>query len=283
VLFRLLGDRPASGHYLPARAPRCTDLVIQRACHKAGIRAIPARVAVLTRPMGSRPACHCCGQCDRGCREGAAFDTQRVFIQPAISYGNLTLITDGMARELLVDDSARVRAVSYVARDTREVREVSARTFVLAASACETARLLLNSGGARYPGGLSNSSGQVGRNLMDTVRVAKTAYVPALEDAPAHNRDGVGGLHLYCPWWLHGSSRRLDFARGNHIEFGGGRTMPFVGLFEDMTNKFDKFMITSSAVRERQLASPSMTATKTRTPLRSLRSRAAVSQLLCSR
>ena len=51
-----------------------------------------------------------------------------------------------------------------------------------------------------------------------------TGFIPKLMDMPPHNEDGVGGMHLYMPWWL--DNKKLDFPRGYHIELGGGRGMP---------------------------------------------------------
>ncbi len=96
--------------------------------------------------------------------------------------------------------------------------------MVLAASACESARLLLNSRSARHPDGLANSSGQVGRNLTDTTGASLSGQIPALESLPPYNEDGVGGMHIYMPWWL--DNKKLDFPRGYHIEPWGGRCMP---------------------------------------------------------
>jgi choline dehydrogenase-like flavoprotein len=63
---------------------------------------------------------------------------------------------------------------------------------------------------------------------MDTVGSSVTGQVPLLENLPPHNEDGAGGAHLYSPWWLYREqlAGKLGFARGYHIEFGGGRTMP---------------------------------------------------------
>jgi hypothetical protein len=51
---------------------------------------------------------------------------------------------------------------------------------------------------------------------------------------PPHNEDGVSGMHICMPWWLHKEqlAKKLDFPRGYHIEFGGGRTMPSAGVFD---------------------------------------------------
>ena len=49
---------------------------------------------------------------------------------------------------------------------------------------------------------------------------ASRGFVPALAGLPPHNDDGVGGMHVYMPWWL--DNRTLDFPRGYHVELGGG-------------------------------------------------------------
>jgi choline dehydrogenase-like flavoprotein len=101
---------------------------------------------------------------------------------------------------------------------------------VLAASACESARLLLNSKSRRFPNGLANSSGAVGRYLTDSVGYSLGGHVPALGGMPKYNDDGVGGMHLYIPWWLY-DKKDKDFPRGYHVEMGGGFDMPGVGMF----------------------------------------------------
>jgi choline dehydrogenase-like flavoprotein len=114
-----------------------------------------------------------------------------------------------------------------------------ARIVVLAASCCETARILLNSKSGKFPDGVGNSSGLVGRYLMDTVGSAVGGYLPVLQDLPARNEDGVGGMHLYMPWWLYKEQKagKLPFARGYHIELGGGRRMPGAGALSSYTHQ----------------------------------------------
>ena len=101
---------------------------------------------------------------------------------------------------------------------------------MVAASACESARLLLNSRSQSFPAGLANSSGVIGRYLTDSVGSDLAGYFPQLEKMPVHNHDGVGGMHMYMPWWRFG--KKNEFLRGYHIEFGGGRDMPGVGGFD---------------------------------------------------
>ena len=99
---------------------------------------------------------------------------------------------------------------------------------MLAASACESARILLNSKSSKFPQGLGNSSGNVGKYLTDSTGASVRGFIPALMDGIPHNEDGTGGMHLYTPWWL--DNKKLDFPRGYHIEPSGGRRMPSAGF-----------------------------------------------------
>jgi choline dehydrogenase-like flavoprotein len=136
-----------------------------------------------------------------------------------------------MARELITDASGKVVAVSYVDKETRTEQQIRCRAVVVAGGACESARLLLNSKSARHPNGLANSSGVVGRYLTDTVGYAMSAAIPALRGLPRHDSDGMGGMHVYMPWWMWDRQKEAGFPRGYHIEVGGGFHMPNVGSF----------------------------------------------------
>jgi choline dehydrogenase-like flavoprotein len=216
------------GIFLPPPAPRCHELLAKKACDRLGITCIPSRLSILTRPLGDRPACHYCGECGRGCATHSNFSSPSVLLPPALATGRLKIVTGAMAREVLTDAEGLATGVSYVDTATVRERQVRAKIVVLAASACETARLLLNSRSTRHPDGLANSSGTVGRYLTDTTGAGVSGYIPALMDGVPHNEDGVGGMHLYMPWWL--DNRKLDFPRGYHIEFGAGRGLPGYGI-----------------------------------------------------
>ena len=151
-------------------------------------------------------------------------------IPPAAATGRLTMIANAMAREIVLGASGKVEAVSYIDKSTKSEQRVYAKAVVVAASACESARLLLNSRSQSFPNGLANSSGVIGRYLTDSVGSDLTGYFPQLEKMPVHNHDGVGGMHMYMPWWRFG--KKNEFLRGYHIEFGGGRDMPGVGGFD---------------------------------------------------
>jgi choline dehydrogenase-like flavoprotein len=216
------------GQFLPPPRPRCYELLVKKACDRLGITCIPSRLSILTRPLDGRPACHYCGQCNRGCATHSNFSSTNVLIYPALRTGRLTLVTDAMAREITVDSSGRATGVAYVDKASVTDRHVQARIVVLAASACESARLLLNSKSATFPNGLANSSGVVGRYLTDTTGTDVVGFIPAMMDHIPHNEDGVGGGHIFMPWWL--DNRRLGFPRGYHIEVWGGLHQPSYGF-----------------------------------------------------
>ena len=110
---------------------------------------------------------------------------------------------------------------------------------VLAASACSSARILLNSKSAQHPNGLGNSSDLVGKYLHDSTGADRMAFVPALMNRKRYNEDGVGGMHVYSPWWL--DNKTLDFPRGYHLEQWGGMGMPSYGTGFD-PNGLNKFL-----------------------------------------
>ena len=215
------------GIFQPPPKPRCYELLIKQASERLNIRCIPIRLSILTQPLNDRPACHYCGQCGRGCAAHANFSSPSVLIPPALATKRLTIVANAMARDVTVGEDGLANGVTYVDKATGRDNHVRARIVVLAASACETARLLLNSKSARFPHGLGNSSGVVGKYLTDTTGTSVRGFIPKMMDGVPHNEDGASGSHLYMPWW--GDNKKLDFPRGYHIELGGGRRMPGFG------------------------------------------------------
>jgi choline dehydrogenase-like flavoprotein len=219
------------GIFLPPPRPRCSELLVKRASDKLGVRCIPGRISVLTRPHNGRPACHYCGQCGRGCSTNSNFSSPEVLIRPALATGRLTLITNAMAREVTVGKNGLATGVSYIDKKTGTEQRVEARVVVLAASAFESARIMLNSRSSRFPHGISNSSGVLGKYITDTTGTDAGAMIPVLLDNVPHNDDGNGG-QVYIPWWL--DNRKLDFPRGYHIEVWTGSGPPGYGFGGDI-------------------------------------------------
>jgi choline dehydrogenase-like flavoprotein len=216
------------GIFMPPPKPRCHELLVKKASDKLNITCIPARLSIITKPLNGRQACHYCGQCNRGCQVKANFSSPDVLIDPALKTGKLTLITNAMAREVTVGSDGLATGVAYIDKNTGADEHVRAKVVVLAASAMESARLLLNSRSSQFPNGLANSSGIVGKYLTDTTGASVGGYIPSMVDHIAHNHDGVGGMHVYMPWWL--DNKKLDFPRGYHIEVWGGAGQPSSGF-----------------------------------------------------
>jgi choline dehydrogenase-like flavoprotein len=216
------------GKFQPPPKPRCYELFVKQAADRMGVTCIPARLSVITQRLGNRAPCHYCGQCNRGCMTNSNFSSPNVLLIPAQRSNRLRIITNAMAREVTVNAQGLATGVSYI--DTRTGRDthVRARVVVLAASSCESSRILLNSKSSRFPQGLGNSSGTVGKYLTDTTGSDVAGFIPKLVDHVPHNCDGVGGGHIYMPWWL--DNKKLDFPRGYHIEVWGGLGVPSYGF-----------------------------------------------------
>src|SRR5256714_7673743 len=227
------------GVFMKPPKPRCTETIIKKSCDKLNIICIPSRLAIITEAHNGRPACHYCAQCGRGCISPSNFSSSQVMIPPAQKTGRLTLITGAMARAIIVGKDGKAEAVSYIDKATRTEKRISAKAFVVGASACESARLLLNSKSSMFPDGIANSSGVVGRYLTDSVGSSGYGHFPQLEKMPRHNHDGVGGMHMYMPWWKF--DRKNEFLRGYHIEFGGGTELPGVGDFHGVCEEFEGY------------------------------------------
>jgi choline dehydrogenase-like flavoprotein len=239
----------------PPPAPRANELLAKKHMATLGIPVIPIHRAVLTQrqdgeklskilhpgnvkaqrilaqAMSERAACFWATPCGRGCAIRATYQSTTVHLPPALATGNLDILANAMVREVTLNAKGLADGVVYVDKTTGLEQRAKARVVVLGASGMETVRLLLNSRSARHPQGLANTTGLVGKYIMDTVGASLAGQIPALENLPPHNEDGAGGLHVYSPWWLYKEQLRgdLGFARGYHIEFGGSRGMPGMG------------------------------------------------------
>ena len=228
------------GIFLPPPKPRLHEMFIKKAATGIGIPDIPSRLSILTKQINKeRGACFFCGQCGRSCKVYGDFSSSSVLVKPALATGNVDLFTGAMAREVLTNSEGLATGVSYVSKEDLQEYQVFGTVVILAASTCESARLLLNSKSQRHPNGLANSSDVVGKYLHDSTGAGMGGILPALFDRKRYNEDGVGGMHVYTPWWL--NNKKLDFPRGYHIEYGGGFDMPMYGFnwgIEEMNGKF---------------------------------------------
>ena len=233
------------GVLLPPPKGRAFELYAQKHAKKVGVPIISIHRAVLTKAldykaipaklhpnnagaqricaeaMQQRAACFWATECGRGCSIRANYQSTTVHLPPALASGNLDIIPNAHARQVIVTEG-KAKGVVFIDKQSGKEQRVMGKAVILAAGACESVRILLNSNN------LANSSGLVGKYIMDTVGASLEGHVPALENLPPHNEDGAGGDHFYSPWWLYKEQKagKLDFARGYHIELSGSRQMP---------------------------------------------------------
>lgn len=224
-------ENDPDGIFLTPPKPRLPELFIMKGAAKAGVKVIPGRGSVLTEALPGnkdRGVCFFCGQCNRSCKVYADFSASSCLVIPAMKTGNLEVISNAMVREVLTDKNGQATGVSYVSKDDLGEYQVLGKRVILAASSCESTRIMLNSKSAAHPGGLGNSSGVLGHYLQDSTGASQGGYLPQLMDRKRFNEDGVGSIHILGPWLT--DNKKLDFPRGYHIEFGGGMGMPGYGF-----------------------------------------------------
>ncbi|MFT6094949.1 MAG: choline dehydrogenase-like flavoprotein [Pseudohongiellaceae bacterium] len=228
------------GFFLPAPKPRLHELYFIDGAKKSNVPVYPSRLSILTKRINDeRGVCFYCRQCSRACSIHADFSAGTVLVMPALKGGRVDLYTNSMVREVTTNSEGVATGVSYINKETGQETTMSGRTVVLAASACSSARILLNSKSAQHENGLGNTSDHVGRYLHDSTGASRAAFIPELMDREIYNEDGVGGMHVYTPWWL--ENEKLDFSRGYHLEIGGGMTMPSYG-FGFAANQYNEYI-----------------------------------------
>lgn len=217
------------GFFLPPPKPRLHELMYINAARKSKVTVIPSRLSILTKRINQdRGVCFYCNQCSRSCSIYADFSSGSCLIFPAQKNGGqIDLFVNAMVKNVNVDKNGRATGVSFINKTDNKEYKLKAKVVILAASACSSARILLNSKSTAHPNGLGNSSNLVGRYLHDSTGSDRAAFIPALMDRKRYNEDGVGGMLVYSPWWL--DNKNLDFPRGYHLEVWGGMGMPSYG------------------------------------------------------
>jgi choline dehydrogenase-like flavoprotein len=163
--------RPRTGSYpLPPHRLNYASQKLAAGCGKLGLSFAANARAALSEPYDSRPACNYCGNCNRGCPRIDKGSADVTFIAKATATGRCDVRTNMRVLRVDAGPGDRVRGVEVAGADGRDF--IPARAVVIACGAVETPRLLLNSTSAKAPDGLANESGEVGRNFMETRRMA---------------------------------------------------------------------------------------------------------------
>lgn len=156
----------SKGYPVPPLNVTGTGVLLEVGAKKLGWSSKAAPMAILSRPYNGRQPCHNCGFClGFPCEWGAKSGANYTMIPDALKTGKCELRTNSYVRKIDTDNSGRVTGVIYFDKDKKEVVQ-RAKAVVLCANGAETPRLLLMSKSNRFPDGLANSSGYVGKNFM---------------------------------------------------------------------------------------------------------------------
>ena len=160
-------DPPRSKPYpMPPTPVKSSGVLMEAGARKLGLHPFPAPLAIASQPYRGRPACVHCGFCmGFGCEARAKSSTLFTMIPEAEATGRCEVRTGSYVFRVETDSAGRTTGVHYFDADKRQHFQ-KARAVVLSANGAETARLLLNSTSNRFPHGLANSSGMVGKHLM---------------------------------------------------------------------------------------------------------------------
>jgi choline dehydrogenase-like flavoprotein len=144
--------------------PICNEL--DKACHALGYHPFPTARGIISRAYRGRAACSYCALCGSyGCEMGAKSSTHASLIPVALATGHVEVRSKCMAKSIEVDKSGKAKSVVYL-DPAGATQEQPAKVIIVACTAIESARLLLQSRSSRFPKGLANGSGQVGKNLV---------------------------------------------------------------------------------------------------------------------
>jgi choline dehydrogenase-like flavoprotein len=183
-----------------------------------------ARVANLSKGWNGRGPCQYRNLCARGCPFSGYFSSNAATLPAAAATGNMTLLPDSVVIEVIYDEqNHRAKGVLVMNTHTRQTTEYYARILFLNASTIATAALLLNSVSREFPGGLGNSSGQVGHNLMDHFTgTGAQGEFDGFQDQYYSGRKPAG---IYIPRFrnLDAASMRKDYTRGFGLQGIGAR------------------------------------------------------------
>ncbi len=230
------------GKYLPPFALNCGELIAQKVAPSLGLgmRVIPKRAAQRSVSINGLAACHYCGHCGRGCDIGAFWNSISDTLPAALSTGRLTLRSDAVVREILVDDNGRPWGIQFIDRLTKKSYEAKGKVIVLGASALESTRIMLNSVSRFWPNGIANGNGALGHYLMDNFGGPGIhGFLPQLMDRTPTNDDGKSsGVDIVA--YRNINSRHPKFIRSYTHEGGSGARI-FPGYAKSMVGFGSQF------------------------------------------
>lgn len=184
-----------------------------------------AHITEGTKPGLGRGSCQYRNRCARGCPYGAYFSSNSSTLPTAEATGNMTLRPHSIVHEVIYDEAQKKAiGVKVIDAETKETHIYKAKIIFLCASAIASASILLQSKSKRFPNGLGNDSGELGRNIMDHhFHVGATAKAKGFEDKINKGRRANG---IYIPRFrnLGGKTDMKTFKRGYGYQGGASRS-----------------------------------------------------------
>ncbi len=215
-----------NGEFLPPMAMTIVEQAARERIMKAfnGERVMTiGRAAILTQNHNGRAACHYCGPCERGCATHSYFNSIGSTLPAAKKTGRLTLKPQSVVAEVLFDAKrGRARGVRVIDAQTKQETVYEAKVVFLCASTIESVRLLLNSKSTRFPDGFANSSGTLGKYVMDHhYGSGASGTMPGFLDKKTIGRRPNG---IYVARFRNVKTPSQDFVRGYGMQGGSGRS-----------------------------------------------------------
>ena len=216
---------PMSKDYpVPPVPLKSSGALFNVAAKKMGLTVVPGPLAIITRPYQGRAACVNCGICSGyGCHVRARSSSAVTMLPLAQKTGKCEIRPNSYVREISVNNAGRVTGVVYFDSQKREIQQ-RAKAVVLSANGTESARLLLLSKSTKYPDGLANTNGVVGKYLM----LGNGAGASGLFEHPLNDYKGVisgAGIVDFVP-----SDPKRGFYGGGRLTARGYETPLSMGL-----------------------------------------------------
>jgi choline dehydrogenase-like flavoprotein len=228
------------GDFQPPMDMNCVEKEAKKVIEKkfAGRHVTIGRTAHLTKPTKiqtdlGRASCQFRNACMRGCPYGGYFSTQSGTLPAAVKTGNLTVITDKIAYQVIYDDEkGKATGVRVIDQNTKEHEEYFAKIIFLNASSINTSWIMMQSTSKRFANGLGNESDQLGRNIMDHhLESGAAGDYEGMEDMYYYGRRANG---IYVPRFANwGNDKKRDFVRGFGYQGGASRANWGAGAGQD--------------------------------------------------
>jgi len=164
--------------------------------------------------------------CERGCPYGGYFNANSTLIPSAAKTGNLTLRPHSVVHSIIFDEKEnRATGVRIVDANTKETTEYFAKTIFVNAGTINTNAILLNSKSKRFPNGLGNDNGLLGKYMaFHNYRAGFSAKIDSFDDFKPEGKRPTSG---YIPRFRNVYRQETDFLRGYAVSFGASRGKSF--------------------------------------------------------